>query len=177
MERSNATEQDEDHSLAGVNMEENYIVILIQSLEKKVKILKEISQENATQKQVLQAEELDMEVFQKTVDKKNELIQQIEFLDSGFEKMYQRVKDILNQQKKEYQNEIAELKRLISEITDLTVRIQSEERANRNLAEVQFGKEKKKIRQVNASKSAASKYYQNMSKLSVIEPQFMDKKK
>lgn len=158
-------------------MEENYIIILIQSLEKKVKILKEISQENARQKQVLQAEELDMDAFQETIDKKSDLIQQIEFLDSGFEKMYQRVGDILSQQKQEYQKEITELKALISEITDLTVQIQSEEKANRNLVELQFSKEKKKVRQVTASKSAATKYYQSMSKLNVIEPQFMDKKK
>lgn len=158
-------------------MEENYIVILIQSLEKKVKILKEISQENVRQKQVLQAEELDMDAFQQTIDKKSDLIQQIDFVDNGFEQMYQRAKDILNQRKQEYQNEITQLKQLVSEITDLTVKIQSEERENRNLAELQFGKEKKKVRQVKASKSAANKYYQNMSKLSVIEPQFMDKKK
>lgn len=158
-------------------MEENYIVILIQSLEKKVKILKEISQENVKQRQVLQAEELDMDAFQQTIDKKSDLIQQIEFVDNGFENLYDRVKDILNQHKQEYQNEITIMQRLITEITDLTVQIQSEERENRNLAELQFSKEKKKVRQVRTSKTAVNKYYQNMSNLSVIEPQFMDKKK
>ena len=158
-------------------MKENYIVILIQSLEKKVKILKEISQENVKQKQVLQAEELDMDAFQQTIDKKSDLIQQIEFVDNGFENLYDRVKDILNQHKQEYQNEITIMQRLITEITDLTVQIQSEERENRNLAELQFSKEKKKVRQVRTSKTAVNKYYQNMSNLSVIEPQFMDKKK
>lgn len=158
-------------------MEENYIKILIQSLEKKVKVLEEISQENKRQKQILQAEELDSDAFQATVEKKSEQIKQIDFLDDGFEKMYQRVKDVLNNQKSAYQTEIATLKQLIGRVTDLTVMIQGEEQENRKLAELQFGNAKKKVRQVKATQSAATKYYQNMSKLSVIEPQFMDKKK
>lgn len=158
-------------------MEQNYITILMQSLEKKVKVLEEISQENKCQKQILQAEELDMDAFEKTVDKKTWLIDQVGFLDDGFEKMYERVKDTLNQKKQEYQQEIAALKQLISKVTDWTVQIQKEEQENRKLVELQFGREKKKVRQVKAAKAAAAKYYQSMAKLSVIEPQFMDKKK
>lgn len=158
-------------------MEENYIKILIQSLEKKVAVLEGISQENKSQKQLLQAEELDMDAFQSTVDKKTEWIEQISFLDNGFEKMYQRVKDVLHRKKHAYQDEINILKKLISRVTDLTVVIQNEEQENRKLAEIQFGNAKKKVHQVKNTKTVANKYYQNMTKLNVIEPQFMDKKK
>ncbi len=158
-------------------MEQNYIIILIQSLEKKIKALEEISKENKRQKELLQAEELDVDGFHETIDKKSEWIEQINYLDDGFEKMYQRVKEALNQNKDAYQEEIARLKQLIGRITELTVTIQKEENDNRKLAEMQFGSQKKKVRQVKATKNAAAKYYQNMAKLNVIEPQFMDKKK
>lgn len=158
-------------------MEENYITILIQSLEKKIKVLEEISAENQKQKQILQAEELDLNAFQESVDKKAELIEQISFLDNGFEKMYERVKDALNSQKSLYEKEILTLKELISKITEQTVSIQKEEWDNRKLAEQQFSNEKKKVRQAKTSKQVASQYYKNMAKLNYVDPQFMDKKK
>ncbi len=158
-------------------MEQNYITILVESLEKKIKVLQEISQENRKQKGILQAEELDMDAFQSSIDKKSELIEQVSFLDDGFEKMYDRVRDTLHGQREQYQQEISQLKQLISKITDMTVIIEKEERDNRNLAELQFSKEKKKMRQVKNSKQVATKYYENMAKLNYVDPQFMDKKK
>lgn len=158
-------------------MEQNYITILVGSLEKKIKVLQEISAENGKQKRILMAEELDMDAFQSSIDKKSELIEQVSFLDDGFEKMYDRVRDTLQDQREQYQQEISRLKQLIGKITDMTVVIEKEERDNRNLAEMQFSKEKKKMRQVKNSKQVATKYYENMAKLNYVDPQFMDKKK
>lgn len=158
-------------------MEENYITILIQSLEKKIKVLDEISAENKNQKQILQAEKLDADAFQASVDKKAELIDQVAFLDDGFQQMYDRVKDVLSEKKHLYVKEIETLKQLITEITEKTATIQKEELENRGLAEVQFSGEKKKVRQMRASKQVAKTYYNNMAKLNYVDPQFMDKKK
>lgn len=158
-------------------MEQNYITILIQSLEKKISVLNDISQENQKQKSVLQAEEIDLDAFGETVEKKAALIEQVAFLDDGFSKMYERVKEALHTDKHMYQTEIATLKQLIGQITELTVQIQKEEQNNRVLAEQQFNGEKRKVRQMKNTKAAANKYYQNMTKLNVVEPQFMDKKK
>ncbi len=158
-------------------MEENYIMILIQSLEKKVKVLEELSRENANQRQLLQKEELDLDQFQASIDKKDQLIEQITFLDDGFEKMYEHVKDALNDKKEVYENEIVHLKELVSKVTGQTADIQREEANNRRLAEQQFSSMKKKVRQVKDTKQVANKYYQNMARLNHVEPQFMDKKK
>lgn len=158
-------------------MEENYITILIQSLEKKVKVLDAISDENKKQKQVLQEDSLDMDAFQATVDRKAELIEQTAFLDDGFEQMYERVKGILEEKKQFYAGEIETLKQLITEITERTVMIQKEELENRGLAESQFNGEKRKVRQMKTTKQVAAKYYNNMTKMNYVNPQFMDKKK
>ena len=158
-------------------MEENYITILIQSLEKKLSVLEEVSSENQKERQILLEEELDLDAFQAAIDRKAQLIEQIGFLDDGFEKLYEHVKDTLNQSKQTYEQEIIRLKELISQITELTVSIQKEELDNRDLAEQHFSGMKKKTRQMKTSKQVATQYYQNMAKLNVIEPQFMDKKK
>lgn len=158
-------------------MEQNYIIILKQSLEKKVKILAEISAENRNQRQVLQAEELDMDAFRATIDRKAELIEQVSFLDEGFEQMYQHVKAVLQEQKETYRDEIAALKKLIGQVTEQTAAIQKEELENRALAEAQFKNARKKVRQVKDSGQIAQKYYNSMAKLNYVDPQFMDKKK
>lgn len=158
-------------------MEENYIAILIQSLEKKVSVLEEISRENKKQREVLQEEDLDLDAFQATADKKEELISQVGFLDDGFEKMYGRVKDVLEEEKQSYKQEIIRLKELIVKVTDLTMTIQKEEWDNRKLVEQQFSTSKKKVRQMKDTKQVARQYYKNMAKLNYVDPQFMDKKK
>lgn len=158
-------------------MEENYITILIQSLEKKIKILEEVSRENANQKQILREDDMDMDAFQASIDKKDRLIEQVGFLDDGFEKMYERVKQVLNEKSDVYAEQIAHLKQLIMSVTDWTASIQKEEWDNRRLAEQQFSSMKKKVRQMKDSKQVATKYYQSMAKLNYVDPQFMDKKK
>lgn len=158
-------------------MEENYIAILIQSLEKKISVLEEISRENKRQREVLQEADLDPDAFQATADRKEQLIEQVGFLDDGFEKMYARVKDALQEEKQAYKQEITQLKELIVKVTELTMTVQKEEWDNRNLAEQQFSNSKKKVRQMKDTKQVARQYYNNMAKLNYVDPQFMDKKK
>ena len=158
-------------------MEENYIAILIQSLEKKISVLEEISRENKRQREVLQEADLDPDAFQATADRKEQLIEQVGFLDDGFEKMYARVKDALQEEKQAYKQEITQLKELIVKVTELTMTVQKEEWDNRNLAEQQFSNSKKKVRQMKDTKRVARQYYKNMAKLNYVDPQFMDNKK
>lgn len=158
-------------------MEKNYIIILTESLEKKLQVLDKISTENLSQRELLKSEDFDMEAFETSVDRKSELIEQISFLDEGFETMYERVREALNTKKQSYQEEIATLKKLISAVTEKSVIIQKQEQENRILAEAQFSREKKKVQQIKNSRQVTSHYYKNMAKLNYVEPQFMDKKK
>lgn len=158
-------------------MEHNYIIILAESLEKKIKVLDEISAENLSQRELLKSENFDMEAFEASVDRKSELIEQVGFLDEGFETMYERVREALNTEKQSYREEIATLKKLISAVTEKSVIIQKQEQENRTLAEAQFSREKKKVQQIKNSRQVTSQYYKNMAKLNYVEPQFMDKKK
>lgn len=158
-------------------MEENYINILIQSLEQKSHVLSSILEENETQKTVLKADDLDADAFEKTIEKKSELIERIEALDSGFEKVYDHVKNMLEEGRERYKPEIARMQQLIGDITDKTVKIQKQELENRNLAESQFSNARRKVKMAKNTKQVASTYRTNMAKLNIIDPQFMDKKK
>ena len=69
------------------------------------------------------------------------------------------------------------MKKLIAEITEKSVSIQSEELRNRRLMEDKFSQERKKIHAKRSSSVAVNQYYKNMAKLNYMDAQFMDKKK
>lgn len=158
-------------------MDNNYLNIMIQSLQKKVKILNSVSEKNKEQRQLLEQEELDVDAFEKNVLEKSELIDQINLLDDGFEELYGRIKNVLEKEKQEHKEEILQMKQLITEVTEKSVTIQSEEARNRRLLETKFSQERKRVKTLRSTSEVTKQYYQNMTKLSYVDAQFMDKKK
>lgn len=158
-------------------MQETYIQIMLQSLEKKSKVLDQIIQLNEQQKTVLESADSPVEDFDETVEKKSALIEQMEQLDSGFEKLYDRVREELQTNKDTYKDQIRKMQEYIRIVTDKSVQIQTQEARNKELMTSRFARVKKQARQVRANSKATSSYYQSMSRTSVIDPQFMDDKK
>jgi hypothetical protein len=64
----------------------------------------------------------------------------------------------------------------IRSVTDKSVEIQSQESRNKDLMVKKFAYVRQQARTVRTGTQVASKYYQNMTKTGVIEPQFMDNK-
>ena len=158
-------------------MQETYIQIMLQSLEKKSKVLDQIIQLNEQQKTVLESADSPVEDFDETVEKKSALIEQLEQLDSGFEKLYDRVREELQTNKDAYRDQIRKMQEYIRVVTDKSVQIQTQEARNKDLMTSKFTRVKKQARQVRANSNSTSSYYQSMSRTSVIDPQFMDDKK
>lgn len=158
-------------------MQEEYIEILIQSLKKKLDILKKIQEMNQEQKLLLSDENLTPEEFEKNVQKKGEFVEKLEMLDQGFDDVYQRVRVELSENKQAYATQIAALQGLIREITARSSDIQAQEKRNYELAVQKFDNVRKQIREVKASHKAVNQYYHNMMKINLVDPQFMDKKK
>lgn len=156
---------------------QNYIQVLIQSLHQKVEALDSIIEKNKEQYEILSVEEADMDAFEKNVREKSEYIDKIVFLDDGFEEIYSRVKEELEVNRAAHAEDIKQMKKLIADITERSMKIQAQEQRNKELASVQFSKARKKIRQVKAGSKGAMQYYRNMQQLNVVDPQFMDKKK
>ncbi len=158
-------------------MGNDYISIMVQSLQKKLEVLNGIIEKNVEQRQILEQEELDTDAFEQNVKLKSDLVDQIEFLDDGFEELYGRVKSLIETEKQEHKEEIQLMKQLITGITEKSVTIQSQEARNRKLVEQRFSQERKKVRSMRNTSTVANQYYKNMSRLNVVDAQFMDKKK
>lgn len=158
-------------------MESTYIDIMIQSLQKKEKVLKEIKHQNILQKELLEADKADADAFDKTVEDKAALIEQILQLDSGFDKLFQRVKEQLEENKEAYAPKIKTMQQLIRSVTDLNMEIQAQEARNKDLMTRKFVNIKERAKAVRTNTKAANQYYQNMMQLNVVDPQFMDNKK
>ncbi len=153
-----------------------YMEILLESLKKKKTILQKILEENEKQEKAIK-ENSDMEAFDRIVRDKRRLIWDLESLDSGFDSVYNRIKEELPAEKAAYKQEIAHMQELISEITALSVRIQATEQRNKQLVESYFAYAKGKIKQAKKSVRAANDYYKNMSRGGYGDSALMDQKK
>lgn len=154
-----------------------YINILEESLKKKISVLDEIIAKNEEQKVILDAENFDMEAFDKNTQEKGELIDKLNLLDDGFENVYERVKEELTGNKEMYKVQIKRLQDCIREITEKSVFIQTTEQRNRKTIEAKFRKEREKVQLGKSSMKVAEQYYNNMNRLNAVAPQFMDNKK
>lgn len=158
-------------------MESTYVDIMIQSLKKKLQVLDEIKKINIIQKQLLEDDRSDADEFDKSIEDKAKLIEQMNQLDSGFDKLFDRVKDEFDTNKEAYAERIKTMQGLIRQITDLSMELQAQESRNKDLMTRKFVSIRERAKVVRTNQRAANQYYQNMMQLNVIDPQFMDNKK
>lgn len=153
-----------------------YLDVLIDSLEHKKEILSLIQAENEKQTETLKKEE-GLSAFDQCVKEKEKLLGKLEKLDSGFDTVYGRIHDKLMETKEAYPVEIRELQRLITEVTDLGVKITATEQRNKVLVENYFAYLKQQNTAAKRSVQVATKYYQTMSGKAYPNDSTMDFKK
>lgn len=154
-----------------------YIQVMIQSLNRKKEVLEKIIECTQGQELVLKEEEVDLDQFGDLIDEKQKWIDQLNLLDTGFEKLFERVKEEIQLHREQYQVEIQQMQGLIKEITDLGVNLQTSEIRNKARFEQYSANKKKEIRAFKMSNTSATKYYQNMSNQHQGQSYFLDKKK
>jgi flagellar biosynthesis/type III secretory pathway chaperone len=157
-------------------MAETYVAIMLQSLKKKEQVLMQIIILNRKQKDVLENPNATPDEFDDLVEQKSALIEQLDQLDSGFEKLFARMKEELEGNKDKYASQIKEMQTYIRSVTDKSVEIQSQESRNKDLMVKKFANVRRQAKTVRTGTQVANKYYRNMMKTGVIEPQFMDNK-
>lgn len=158
-------------------MKNTYVDIMIQSLRKKIRILEEIKGLNQLQKDLLENDKSDVDSFDKTVEDKSEHIKQLELLDSGFDKLFERVKEELNRNRDAYTEQIRVMQNLIRQITDYSIEIQAQEARNKDLMTRRLTSVRERAKTVRTNGKVASNYYRNMMQLNYVAPQFLDNKK
>ena len=158
-------------------MEQMYVDIMIQSLNKKIQVLDKIIELNQIQKEQLENINTPVEEFDETVEAKGKLIEQLEQLDSGFDKLYDRVKIALLENKEMYASKISNMQECIRKITDKSMEIQTQESRNKEAMQRKFVYIKENAKVVRKNGTVAKQYYKNMMQLNYVEPQFLDNKK
>lgn len=158
-------------------MSQSSVQILVDSLEKKTRLLDEIIRENEAQEEILKQEELDMDALDVSMDRIGFLAESLEKLDDGFEMVYERTREELLVNKSTYRSEIAHMQGLISQITDKVVRINAVRMRNKMRAESQFQKSRNQIGKAASTMKASKNYYNSMNNLHYVSPQFYDSKK
>lgn len=158
-------------------MPETYIAIMLQSLKKKDAVLAELARLNDLQKETLTNENCPVEDFDDTVEQKSRLIEQLEQLDSGFEKLYAQVAEELENNREAHAEEIRSMQKLIRAITDKSVMIQAQEARNKDLMMQKFSVIKKQAKNVRMNSQAITGYYKTMDRTRYMDPQFLEVKK
>lgn len=156
----------------------DYVIMLRESLEKKVDILRVLQIRNKEQAAILQDPNTTPDDLEKNMNMKSELIDRIIMLDNGFEQLFNRVKDILDEDRETYADEIKLMQDLIRQIADLTADVEATEYKNKEYAKTRFANIKKDIREIKKSGDVVTSYYKNMmARNKVGDPAFLDKKK
>lgn len=153
-----------------------YMDMLVECLEKKNQIMSKLMLVNRKQTELVQDEDFSLAEFDKTVEEKGLLIDDILKLDSGFEGVYNKVKDTVTANPSEYKSQLGRMQELIQAITEKSVSLQAEEERNKALIEGRFNREKLRIKSGRSQSKVARDYYNNMNRLNNVDSQFWDRK-
>lgn len=156
---------------------QTYIQLLADTLKKKREVLNLLMNITQQQESVITSEPFREEQFLQIITLKEEHIQNLAKLDTGFEQLYNSVKEELTNNKEKYLAEIAVLKDLITDITDLSVRLQAMEKRNKSKLEVLLASKRKEIKMSRMSNQNAAHYYKTMANQQESQSYFYDKKK
>ncbi len=145
---------------------DDYIQIMIESLNKKSELLDRLIRNNEEQHECVAGkvyEEVDWDSFNLIVAQKQTSIDRIIKMDEGFQSLYDRVKEQLNEDRDRYADKIRQIQGLITKITGQGVKITTGEERNRKIIDKIFGNRKKEIKRTRNSLRVASSYAQTMS--------------
>ena len=128
-------------------MTENYLVILEESLRRKLQVLEDIQAYNQRQQEIFQADNVDLDQFDSYVDEKGVLIERLNSLDNGFERLYANVAQELSGNREKYGDQIKRLQGLVSKVTEAGIAVQAQEARNKKLIEEYFRRQREGIRE------------------------------
>ena len=145
---------------------DDYVQIMIESLTKKSELLDKLIRKNEEQHECVankKFDEVDWDSFNLIVEQKQASIDRIVRMDEGFQSLYDRVKEQLNEDRDRYADKIRQIQKLIIKVTDQGAKITTGEERNRKIIEKLFGGRKKEIKRTRNSLKVANSYAQTMS--------------
>ena len=155
-----------------------YLNVLIDTLRKKEELLVDLIELTKEQESILAESLFSLDSFDSVMNHKDEIINQLNQVENGFEAIYQRVEKKLPAKKDQIKTEILEIQKLIRSVTDKSMVIQALESKNKEKLIMQLAGRRQEIRSIKATNHAADRYYQNMANQHQEgQSYFLDKKK
>lgn len=151
--------------------------ILQDSLEQKLLVLTAIEQKSKEQSVLVANPNVALDDIDKNMEEKSKLIDQLSRLDGGFETLYNNIREELLDKKDAYKPQIAKIQELISKVMEKSASIEVIEARNKTAIEAIFRNRRKELQHKRNVSTVARQYYQSANRLTVIPPQFLDKKK
>lgn len=142
-------------------MIESYLNIMNDSLQKKKDLLDKIIVTCEEQEQLLRQEQFSFSEFDALMTEKEKQAAELSRLDDGFEALYEKVKEQLQNGKDQYRTQILSMQALIKEITEKSNHIQTLEERNKQGMEIHLRKERGKLQQNRQASAAAYNYYKS----------------
>lgn len=158
-------------------MTEDYLQIMIESLEKKIDVLDQVLALDKRQIAIALERPFDVEKYDRTMDEKGALIDELNKLDDGFTSTYERVRDAVQANPKAYADKVQRMQDLIRMAIDKGVAVEAQEERGKQAMKSAVTSKRKEIRSIKVSSEAATKYYKSMSRINDVDPQLMDRKK
>lgn len=156
---------------------QRYVAILLDTLEKKQAVLREILLLTQKQESVSKLSMYDEEQMLTLMNKKEVQIAHLNTLDEGFDRVYSRVRLEVRDRKDEYRNDILKMQEYIRVCTDLGNAIMVLEEKNRSRIEQLFMGKRNEYRMSRAKTAVASNYLKTMNNTKVMSAYFVDQKK
>lgn len=158
-------------------MDENYVQVLIDTINKKEETLRKILEITLEQEQLSKEEIYDSDRMEKTLNEKEIQISRLNYLDEGFQSVYDRIASEIRNHIDEYKNDVEILQEKIRVCTELGNKIRVLEDRNRNRFSQLFSKTKKECSASKNQANVAQNYFKTMNNSKVMNAYFVDKKK
>ena len=154
-----------------------YIKILHDTIVKKNNLLDKLILLSEQQEIVLQDSVMNDEKFNNCITEKSVLIDELNQLDSGFETLYNRIRDDLVSNPGLFRSQIEVIQEQIKEIILKTSKLQVLEKKNKTSMDLYLAQQKCELRNMKMTNKIAASYHNSMSWNGNDQSYFLDKKK
>ena len=154
----------------------NELSILIETLQKKEEVLKEILSKSKEQLDIVKADEFDEEAFDERFNDKDVLIDELNRLDEGFDGVYNRIRSELKENLDDYKPQVASLQQLIRVTMDLGSEIHQTENKVKDALPNALSQKKRSLYDKRMTATGVANYYRASKMMDMQDPYFMDHK-
>ena len=157
-------------------MEQNYVQGLIDTISKKEETLRKILEITKQQEVISKQDTYASEDMEKTLNEKEIQISRLNYLDEGFQSVYERVSSEIRNHIDVYKQDVLVLQDKIRICTEIGNEIMVLEERNRNRFNTLFSKAHTDYSTVKSKASVAQNYFKTMNNSKVMDAYFVDKK-